>query len=84
MKYGQKSTKFDGLIGEPINSPFILREQKVICNKFIEIGGNKPGWNHASIVYHIDADGNVDIIADTKIYSVGEEIFRSSIIKNDS
>ena len=73
--------KFDGLIGEPIGSPLINDDQREICSRFANLSGNWPGWNYASISYHVDANGNIDCIEQTKFYATGDELFNFRLEK---
>lgn len=79
MKFGEQSTKFDGLVGEPVGSPFVRREQREICNNFLKLTGGKPGWHYAGIAYHVAEDGRVDLVGETKVYSTGNEVFHMRI-----
>lgn len=67
MKFGEHSSKFDGLGLNPIDT------QLEIANKFASLVFDKPGWYRGTIDYELDENGKVSRIDELKVTMTAEQ-----------
>lgn len=67
MKFGEHSSKFDGLGLNPIDT------QLEIANKFASLVFDQRGWYRGTIDYELDENGKVSRIDELKIMRSGAE-----------
>jgi len=64
---------------KPVGPYSTVHDLYPIAEAFAPVGDQKPGWHVASVVYHLNEKGEVDTIAEGKVYCTGEEQFQARI-----
>ena len=62
--------------GTPANDETCPDEAREICAQLDKMlrrtGHPTTGWYEASVTYHVDSDGNIDLIGDIEAYRLGD------------